>query len=460
MTEIGSDNEQAMAKYRHLQPYIEDGIPLIQLADTNGISERTLRRWLSAYRQDGLAGLKRQNRSDRGKRRKLNKDIEVAIRQQVSKKQRPPLTVIHRRVMLLAKEKGVPAPSYSLVADIAQSIPLAAKALASGDEEEFRKHEFVHRQEASAPNELWQADHTLLDIELLDAKGQVCRPWLTLIVDDYSRAIVGYYLCAGAPSAINTALAFRQAIWRKADPEWPACGIPETLYVDNGSDFISEHINQVCIALKIRLMHSMPGRPRGRGKIERLFRTVNDMLLAELPGYLKGDQSQSRPQLTITEFTAKLEAFITQTYHHRNHGTTGEAPIKRWSEGNFLPRLPENLETLDLLLMRVAKLRRVQRDGIRFKSNRYVEPTLAAFVGEWVELLYDPRDLAEIRVYHEGRFVCRALCPEQVTAAGLKDIQAARREQRQNAKQEIGGSPSLKKPKRRKTTLKLYSHED
>ncbi len=454
------NNEQEMARYQYLQLHIEEGIPLAQLADTNGISERTLRRWLSAYRKDGLAGLKRQSRVDRGKRRKLSSDIEVAIRQQVSKKQRPPLTVIHRRIILLAKEKGVPAPSYSLVADIAQSITPAAKALASGDESEFRnKHEFVHRQEASAPNEMWQADHTLLDIELLDAKGQVCRPWLTLIVDDYSRAIIGYYLCEGAPSAVNTALAFRQAIWRKANPEWPVCGIPETLYVDNGSDFISEHIRQACISLKIRLIHSMPRRPRGRGKIERLFRTVNDMLLAELPGYLNKGQSQSRPQLTILEFTARLEAFITQTYHHRNHGTTGETPIKRWSDGHFLPRLPESLQTLDLLLMRVAKLRRVQRDGIRFKSSRYVEPTLAAFVGEWVELLYDPRDLAEIRVYHEGKFVCRALCPERVTAAGLKEIQAARREQRRSAKQEIGQSPSIKPPKR-KTTLKLYSHED
>jgi len=109
--------------------------------------------------------------------------------------------------------------------------------------------------------------------------------------------------------------------------------------------------------------------------------------------------------------------------------------------------------------MRVAKLRRVQRDGICFKSNRYVEPTLAAFVGEWVELLYDPRDLAEIRVYHEGKFVCRALCPERVAAAGLKEIKAARREQRQNAKKEIGEIPKFK-PKRRKTTLKLYNHED
>ena len=45
-------------------------------------------------------------------------------------------------------------------------------------------------------------------------------------------------------------------------------------------------------------------------------------------------------------------------------------------------------------------------------GRRYVEPTLAAFVGEQVDVLYDPRDLAEVRVYHDGGFVCRALCPE------------------------------------------------
>ncbi|MDA4836251.1 transposase family protein, partial [Enterobacter hormaechei] len=82
-------------------------------------------------------------------------------------------------------------------------------------------------------------------------------PWLTVIVDDHSRAIAGYFLSLDAPSALNTALALRQAIWRKPNPEWIVSGIPEQLYVDNGSDFISEHIEQACIALKIRLIHSL-----------------------------------------------------------------------------------------------------------------------------------------------------------------------------------------------------------
>jgi putative transposase len=71
------------------------------------------------------------------------------------------------------------------------------------------------------------------------------RPWLTLIEDDYSRAVAGYFLFFDAPSTIQTALALHRSIWRKADPRWHVCGIPEVLYTDNGRDFISKHLEQV-----------------------------------------------------------------------------------------------------------------------------------------------------------------------------------------------------------------------
>ena len=264
MTHPGFATDEAMARYRLLEPHIEGSIPLAQLVEVSGVSERTLRRWLSAYRRNGIEALTRQPRNDRGKRRKLSADLEKMIRTQTSKRPRPPLTIIHRRIAAVAKEKGIPAPSYGMVVDVARQISFAAIALASGNAAEFRdRHEIVHRREATASNEMWQADHTLLDIHLLDERGEVCRPWLTLVVDDFSRAIAGYFLTSKAPSAINTALALRQAIWHKEHSDWPICGIPKTLYVDNGSDFISEHIEQACIALKIRLIHSMPGRPRG-----------------------------------------------------------------------------------------------------------------------------------------------------------------------------------------------------
>jgi putative transposase len=57
--------------------------------------------------------------------------------------------------------------------------------------------------------------------------GKPGRPWLAIVEDDYSQAVAGYAVNLGAPSALTTALAFRQAIWRKDHPDWHVCGIPE-----------------------------------------------------------------------------------------------------------------------------------------------------------------------------------------------------------------------------------------
>jgi transposase InsO family protein len=72
------------------------------------------------------------------------------------------------------------------------------------------------------------------------------------------------------------ALALRQAIWRKEDSHWHICGIPSVFYTDHDSDFTSKHIEQVAADLGIELIFSEKGVPRGRGKIERFFRSVNE----------------------------------------------------------------------------------------------------------------------------------------------------------------------------------------
>ena len=73
--------------------------------------------------------------------------------------------------------------------------------------------------------------------------------------------------------------------------------------------------------------------------------------------------------------------------------------------------MAEFLEQLDLLLLTVPKTRKIQPDGVRFQGMRYIDPTLAAYVGESVVLRYDPRDMAEVRLFHRGKFLCRAICP-------------------------------------------------
>jgi putative transposase len=95
--------------------------------------------------------------------------------------------------------------------------------------------------------------------------------------------------------------------------------------------------------------------------------------------------------------------------------------------------MPDSLEDLDLLLVMVAKSRIVRRDGVHFQGLRYIDPTLAAYVGEAVTIRYDPRDIAEMRVFHRNRFLCRAISPEHAgRTVTLKDIQTARARHRRS----------------------------
>ena len=430
--------QQAMARFAVLRPHLEDEVPLTRAAADADVPLRTVQRWLGRYRQDGLAGLVRSIRHDAGGRR-AHADLVALVEGMGLKRPRASAAAIHRRVGAIAKAQDWHAPAYGTVHAILARLDPALVTLAQEGPAAFRdRYELIHRHRAMAPNALWQADHTLLDLLVLDVGGQPARPWLTTVLDDHSRAIVGYMTFLGAPSVLNTCLALRHAIWRKADPAWPVCGVPDVLYVDHGSDFTSRHLDQVAADLRFRLVYSAVGRPQGRGKVERLFGTLNTELLPELPGHLVGGRPSTAPCLSLAELDRAIGAFVAGTYHLRLHGEIGQAPLDAWRGSGFLPRLPDSLEDLDLLLVMVAKARCVRRDGIHFQGLRYVAPTLAAYVGEAVTLRYDPRDLSEIRVFHRNAFLCRAVSEEHAgEVVTLKDIETARRAYRRSLRTTI-----------------------
>ena len=429
---------QAIARFAVLRTHLEDGVPLTRVASGAGVPLRTAQRWLARYRQDGLAGLARPVRRDAGGRRSPA-DLVALIEGMGLKRPRSSAAAIHRRIGTIAKAEGWRVPSYGTVHAILARLDPAMVTLAQDGLAAFRdRYELIHRHRAEAPNALWQADHTLLDILILDEDGKPARPWLTTVVDDHSRAIAGYMVFLGAPCVLNTCLALRHAIWRKADPAWPVCGVPDVLYVDHGSDFTSRHLDQVAASLHLRIVYSAVGRPQGRGKVERLFGTINTELLPELPGHLVHGEAAGAPRLSLTQLDQAIGVFIAGTYHLRIHSETGEAPLDAWRSGGFLPRSPDSLEELDLLLVMLAKPRRVRRDGIHFQGLRYVAPTLAAYVGEAVTIRYDPRDLSEIRVFHRDAFLCRAVSEEHAgEVLTLKDIEAARRAHRRSLRATI-----------------------
>jgi putative transposase len=135
-----------------------------------------------------------------------------------------------------------------------------------------------------------------------------------------------------------------------------------------------------------------------------------------------------------------------------------------------------------LLLPTVPKARRVRNDGIHFMGLRYGDATLAAYVGESVTLRYDPRDMAEVRVFHQQRFLCRAICPElagatvpirEITRARNKhrrDLQTTIRDRRRtveeqtemkrgNARTDKEADDTSDETKRKKPALRRYINE-
>src|SRR6478735_2549917 len=97
-------------------------------------------------------------------------------------------------------------------------------------------------------------------------------------------------------------------------------------------------------------------------------------LLPTVPGHIPpGNHGNpvTTPALTLSQLEAAVGGYIVDTYHQRVHPETGQAPAARWAAGDWLPRMPDSLEALDLLLLTMATPRKVQRDGIHCHGLRY-----------------------------------------------------------------------------------------
>src|SRR6266516_3553146 len=394
---------QALHRFTIIRPALDKEITQAQVARTHQLSLHTIQRWIKRYREQGLAGLADAARSDKGTPRRLPQTAIQLIEGLAL--QTPPRSAaaIHRQVSAIAKEQGWKPPSYARVRQIIKQLDPALVTLAHEGADAYREEfELLHRREATHANAMWQADHTPLDIWLLDEAGKPAKPWLTVIEDDYSRAISGF---------------------------------PSVFYTDHGSDFTSRHMEQVAADLGIELIFSEKGVPRGRGKIERFFRSVTELLLQELPGYAPEGYRAVEAKLTLPAFEEHFRIWLLEDYHQRVHSETKCIPHERWEAGGFLPRMPDSQEELDLLLLTVAKSRRVQQDGIRFQGHSYIDAGLSDYVKEEVLIRYDPADMAEIRVFYQDRFLCRAICTElSGQTISLKEIEKARAARRKQVK--------------------------
>jgi len=123
---LGEVSEQerirALERFALLRPCLEEGVSLAQIARTHGIALKNVQRWMQQYRREGLVGLARRRRSDRGKRRGIPLECVHLIEGLALQRPKRSAAEIHRQVSVVVAQKGWPALSYGRVYDIIQSI--------------------------------------------------------------------------------------------------------------------------------------------------------------------------------------------------------------------------------------------------------------------------------------------------------------------------------------------------
>jgi putative transposase len=206
------------------------------------------------------------------------------------------------------------------------------------------------------------------------------RARLFLIVDDHSRLLADgrFY---GHENARACQELLRRAITRR--------GLPQVLYADNGAPFSNAWLARTCGVLGIRLVHSAPYSPEGRGKQERLNRYIREAFLAEATH--QGIES-------LDDLNDLFAAWAEQVANRRVHAETGQAPIERFQAGG--PRRQAD-PALRREAFRWSVTRKVTRTAtVPLEGNSYaVDPALT---GRRVELRSDPEDLTVIDVFHDG----------------------------------------------------------
>ncbi|WP_156351697.1 MULTISPECIES: hypothetical protein [unclassified Agreia] len=201
--------------WRILRLPIEDQIPLAVLIRDSGVELRTLQRWHQLYRDGGGTARDSHPRTDTGTRPTAAENVTFIEGLELTGP-RPALAKLRRLAVDEAERSGCSAPSCATAGQNVRALDPALVILALEGPTSYRnKHELVFRRRAERPNQTWQANQTELDVLITRVGGKPDRPWLTIVMDDYSSAICLYTVFTGAPSAIDMALALRQAIWRR-----------------------------------------------------------------------------------------------------------------------------------------------------------------------------------------------------------------------------------------------------
>lgn len=267
-------------------------------------------------------------------------------------------------------------------------------------------------------NQLWMLDSTPADLQLVDGRYS-----LVGVIDAAWR---GFRLHVTKTSTADAVC----KIMRRAIIEW---GVPEAIKMDNGQDYASDRVAMLTSSLHIEPRFSAPFSPWEKGNIERAFKTFSHNLLELLPGYSGHNVAEAQEIRARTSFAERLfkknavvevkltaaelqefaDRWCRDYYAHEAHaGLDGQTPFERYSQLRDVVSRVGDVRALDLLLGD-GEMRTVSKKGLRLDKLVYIAPELSSVIGQQVLVRMDEQgDVGRIVVYHDGKFLCIAECPE------------------------------------------------
>ncbi|MEY9997122.1 transposase InsO family protein [Streptomyces sp. V4I8] len=330
-----------------------------------GVGTRSVRRWVAQFREHGEAGLApRKGLAGTPAASADDRWVETALEVMVEHtgQSRPSRTpVIERtRARVVARfgpavvEQPSRATAFRILSELEKRHPLFRLSTKRNRDIAERPEGPFGKLRPTRPGEYLLMDTTRLDVFAFDP---LTLKWvqaeLTVAMDWYSRCICGIRLTPVSTKAVDvSAVLFECFRPRPAGPDWPrhavwpehgiprtvlvdvdgAVGrglaspplVPETLVVDHGNVYVSEHLTSVCQRMGISIQPARLRTGRDKGPVERFFRTLREGLLEALPGY-RGPDIHSRGENAESEaffFLDELEAMIREWTEMCRRGPT------------------------------------------------------------------------------------------------------------------------------------------
>ena len=342
------------------------------------ITYHSLERWFYNYKKSGLAGITPKARADRGRPRALPENAADKIH--TSKEKFPYIT--GKAVYSKLIEEGDIDASETSLATVHRYIRNNGMKFAAENAQEVKAFEMEFA------NDCWQADTSCGPV--IKISGRKTRTFLISFLDDASRMILHAQFYEN-DNGINMQDSFRQAIAK--------FGVPQKLFVDNGKSYDNLQLQLICASLGIVLAHSRPYVPKGRGKIERVFRTIKD-------GWMNSVDWDTFAG--IDDINASLSAFLSEKYTNSIHSSINCTPKERFlRDYDRIRRIPA--EELDFHFLHRKECRVTNAATIKLSGTEYETPQ--EYIGAKIKVRYLPSDLSELFIFSDDNRLLHTVRP-------------------------------------------------